>query len=89
MADPQRRASTSKTRRSPALPETRYTSRSGPRSVPLTTTGVDRTGSAVSMESLRFGGELGCDSSSVTSGNVPSVNSRMFEIPDGDSMRTG
>ena len=57
--------------------------------MPLTTTGEDRTGSAVSMESLRFGGELGCDSSSVTSGYVPSVNSRMLEIPDGVSMRMG
>jgi hypothetical protein len=57
--------------------------------VPLTTRGDDRSGCAVSIESFEFGSAPGIDSSSVTSGNVPSVNNRMFEIPEPVSMRIG
>ena len=89
-ADPQRRASTSNTRRSPALPATRKMSRSGPRSVPFTTTGVGahRLGGLDRVVAIGQASPAAIPLPSPP-GNVPSVNSRIFEIPDGVSMRTG
>ena len=52
IAEPQRRASTSKTRRSPALTCKRYTSRSGPLSVPFSVSEVDGIVCAFSMLSF-------------------------------------
>ena len=64
-------------------------SRSGPRNVPFSVNGGGGSGCASSMLSLVFGSAPGRDSSSVNSGNAPTVKSWTFEMPSVVTTRIG